>query len=138
MKMKINPLINKTILSMQIADDKMSLKFTTNEGVLIAECDADCCSNTWIEHIELPALGFPAQIISVCDLQMPDLGDMPDCDVVSYYGFKIITDKGDIVIDYRNNSNGYYGGDLRFDKAEHYGGVFSQNQSSYNFVDIEE
>ena len=31
---------------------------------------------------------------------------------VAYYGLKITTDNGRAVIDYRNSSNGYYGGSL--------------------------
>jgi len=46
---------------------------------------------------------------------MPNLGNIdgvyrknPDC--VAYYGLKITTEKGRAMIDYRNDSNGYYGG----------------------------
>ena len=35
-----------------------------------------------------------------------------DPDEVEFYGLSIKTDKGEIVIDYRNSSNGYYGGSL--------------------------
>lgn len=50
-------------------------------------------------------------------IEMPDLGDIPTVyepavDSVRYYGLKITTDKGRAVIDYRNDSNGYYGGNL--------------------------
>jgi hypothetical protein len=37
---------------------------------------------------------------------------MPDVDVVAYYGLKITTETGIAVLDYRNDSNGYYGGSL--------------------------
>lgn len=49
---------------------------------------------------------------------MPDLGNIktehcehPDC--IRYYGLRIVTDKGRAVIDFRNNSNGYYGGSIK-------------------------
>ena len=34
-------------------------------------------------------------------------------DTVAYYGVKITTTRGIAVIDFRNDSNGYYGGDYR-------------------------
>jgi len=105
-------LINKVITGIKISDDKEAILFEIAEGNIVAGTYGDCCSSTWIESVELPALGFPAKVIAVGDLDMPNLGDLPGCDVVAYYGFKIITDKGEIIIDYRNDSNGYYGGDL--------------------------
>jgi len=92
---------------------------------------------TWVEHIEMPALCLPAKVISVHDLDMPNLGEMPNREVVAYYGLKIITDKGDIIIDYRNDSNGYYGGDLSWpDDDYYYGGVYKQNISDEVWLDV--
>lgn len=118
---------------MKIADDKQAILFKTPDGDIIARADGECCSHTWIESIELPALGFPALVVSVQDLHMPDIGE-PE---LSHYGLKIITDKGEIIIDYRNESNGYYGGSLSFDGEYYYGGVHGQNKSNNNWIDIE-
>ena len=134
--MKQNLLVGKTLLGMKISDDKEAILFITDSGEIPVKCDADCCSHTWVEHIELPVLGFPALVIEAADLDMPDLGDMEGCDVVSYYGFKITTHKGDIVIDYRNDSNGFYGGNLSWPDDRHYGGVYGQNNSTMNWVEI--
>jgi len=131
-----NPLIGKTLTGIKIADDKEAILFQTADGDVIAHCDADCCSHTWIEHIDLPARGFPAMVQVVEDLEMPDLGDMDGCDVVAYYGCRIVTSNGDIVIDYRNDSNGYYGGSLSWPGEHFYGGVSDQNVSTQNWIDI--
>ncbi len=67
---------------------------------------------------------------------MPDLtpGDGGE---TKYYGCKITTDKGHIIIDYRNESNGYYGGDIVWpDDRSFYGGVFGQNVSDEKWKDI--
>lgn len=133
---KENMLVGRTIQALKIADDKEALLFVTDEGEVIARCDADCCSHTWIEHIELPALGFPAKVLAVDDLEMPDLGDMEGRDVVSYYGCKISTDKGEIVIDYRNESNGYYGGWLYWPDDPCYGLEYYQANPTLNWVDV--
>jgi len=112
---KRNILIGKTLLGVTLEDDRSGLTFDLGEEILHVGVDADCCSYTWIESIELPALGFPATVFSVDDLELPHYPDSefhPNSDVEAYYGCKISTDKGEIIIDYRNDSNGYYGGSL--------------------------
>ena len=126
----------KTITRVLISKDKEALLFKTTDGDIKARCDADCCSYTWVENIELPALGLPAKVIRAKDVEMPDLGDMDDCDVVSYYGFKVITDKGELLIDYRNDSNGYYGGDLVWPGERFYGRVSKQNISDEEWEEV--
>lgn len=139
-----NKLIDKTIVDVKIASDKQAMLFVTDSGdEFIVRTDGDCCSYSWIESVEMPALGLPFKIIDVQDLDMPDLGEMPDREVVTYYGAKIITDKGEMIIDYRNDSNGYYGGSICWPVTDDeysyfYGGVHGQNDSSLEWQEIEE
>jgi hypothetical protein len=42
------------------------------------------------------------------------------------------------VIDYRNESNGYYGGELCWPDDHFYGGVHGQNVSTEQWVDVTE
>lgn len=110
---KDNVLIGKILTGVEVINDTASIRFDIkDEDSVVVDCYGDCCSITWIESVELPALGFPAIVVSVEDLEMPNLGDQPGHDVMAYYGCKIVTDRGEIVIDYRNDSNGYYGGSL--------------------------
>ena len=123
-----NPLIGTTLTGFELTNDRKAMRFLVADGEpIVAMCDADCCSETWVEHISLPARGFPALVVEADDIEMPDLGGMPERDVVAYYGFQLKTDKGDMVIDYRNESNGYYGGGLSWPGKRHYGGVYGQN-----------
>jgi len=133
-----NILVNKTITGIKIASDKKAILFEVEGGEHIAKCDGDCCSSTWVENIELPTLGFPAKVISAEDIDMSEPAEKDeDMEVVAYYGLKIQTDKGDIVIDYRNESNGYYGGSLCWENENYYyGGVFSQNISTFEWEDV--
>jgi len=132
-------LVGKIINEIKIADDKKALLFVTDEGEVVVKVEGDCCSDSWVEGIELPALGFPANVISVVDLDMPDREQDDDYEVVAFYGCKISTDKGDIVIDYRNSSNGYYGGNLSWpDDSYFYDGVYGQNVSEEEWREIEE
>lgn len=137
-----NQLIGKTIVEMKIADDKQALLFVTSEGDnLIARVDADCCSYSWVESVELPALGIPFTVASVSDLDLnkPDQWDEGEYNLTQFYGARIGTDKGDMVIDYRNESNGYYGGSMNWPGDDYfYGGVHGQNVSKEAWVDIKD
>lgn len=131
-----NILVGKTITKIELADDRQAIRFHIEGGEpIIARCDADCCSHTWAEHIEMPVNGLPATVLSAECVNMPDLGN-GDAECIKYYGFKIVTDKGDIVIDYRNSSNGYYGGSLSWPEDHFYGGVYGQNVSNENWKEI--
>lgn len=135
-----NLLVGKKIVDVKIAEDKEAMLFVTDSGDnLIVQVDADCCSHTWIESVELPALGLPFTVIACDDLDMGKEPEEIDYDYVQFYGAKITTDKGDLVIDYRNSSNGYYGGSVVWPGDEYfYGGVFGQNVSECVWMEIAE
>jgi len=127
-------LVGHVIKEMKVADDGKAILFVTDKENVIAKMDGDCCSDTWVEHIEMVSL--PALVVDVEDIDMPDLGSL-DYESVAYYGCKITTDKGHIIIDYRNSSNGYYGGNISFpDDGHFYGGVYGQNVSKEIWKDI--
>ena len=117
-------LIGKTLSKVELAADKKAIRFTVDGEEIIAKCDGDCCSDTWIESVEMPAGGLPAKILETADLDLPS-----ESNELALYGLKITTDKGDLVLDYRNESNGYYGGNLSWPGEYHYGGVHGQNNS---------
>lgn len=134
-----NELIGKKIVGMKIVTDKEALLFITDAGEnLVAKVDADCCSYTWIESVEMPALGLPFTINAVENLDMGKAvlsNDQYEC--LQFYGAKIVTDKGDLIIDYRNESNGYYGGSICWPGDRYfYGGVYGQVLSSQEWTDI--
>jgi hypothetical protein len=136
--MKENPLIGKTIASVEIASDKKAIRFLLSDcETVTAKADADCCSGTWIEHLSLPAGGLPALVLKAEKIEMPDLGTPEDFECLKYYGFQITTDKGHMLIDYRNESNGYYGGDLIWPGEYFYGGVHGQNISNEDWKKID-
>ena len=129
-----NVLIGKTLNKVELASDKKAIRFTIeNEETVVAKCDGDCCSSTWIENVEMPAGGLPAKILDAVELDLPDQTQTDEYEVIAFYGLKLITDKGDLVLDYRNESNGYYGGNLTWPGEYHYGGVYGQNNSDENF-----
>lgn len=104
----------KRIQSFILDDGREAITFQTDAGAVRLETDGDCCSQTWIESLDDPD-ALLGTVISAAQIEMPDLGNVPTphheyADVVEYYGLKITTERGRCVIDYRNDSNGYYGG----------------------------
>jgi len=115
-------LIGKRIVGYELANDGDWITFQIADGPPVTlRAEGDCCSISWIESLDAPdALCGTVQSIENVDL--PDQGNVgtakhPDIDeVVSYYGLKITTNNGVCTIDYRNDSNGYYGGSLELDE----------------------
>lgn len=150
--MTINSLVGKTVVEVFLADDQEAIKFdviqdNTNATIfsIIARCDGDCCSHTWIEDVINPEVLIGSPVLSVEDLELPtELCGKTKLDSDSYYeeemqyyGCAVKTDKGTCTIGYRNSSNGYYGGNLVWPNDDYYyGGVFGQNMSNEKWVKI--
>jgi hypothetical protein len=135
------PLKNLVIEGIDVTHDSISIRLNTNIGPIIGVCDADCCSETWIENVELPALGFPCRLITAEHLNMPEGRDSEGDELqeyIQFYGIKLTTDKGEIIIEYRNASNGYYGGDLLWGDRHYYGGVNRQQIPSDEWISTDE
>ena len=125
-------LVGKTLSNVELAADKKAIRFTVDGQPLVVKCDGDCCSDTWIESVEMPVGGLPAIFLEAANLDLPSQDN--DGDLIQFYGLKLTTDKGDLVLDYRNQSNGYYGGNLSWPEEYHYGGVYGQNNSKEEWM----
>ena len=134
-----SPLIGHTITAVQM-DGMQDIKFIlADRPPVIYRTDADCCSSTWIAHVEGVDRLIGGTVVSVEDIPMPGNNERDDDErYIQFYGLAIKTDKGTAVIDYRNESNGYYGGSISSDEENHYGGVFGQNVGSGQFVPLVE
>jgi hypothetical protein len=134
---------NKKIMAVEMASDKKAMRFMIDGGgaigatAIIARADGDCRSSSWIEHVEMPAGGLPAMVLKVENIDLPGSSDDDEnFDCLQVYGLKIITNRGDMIIDFRNASNGYYGGSLSWPDDSFYGGVWEQNVSSEDWQPI--
>jgi len=123
-------LIGKTIQAIYLADDKMAIRFDVEGDEVIARTDGDCCSHSWIEAVENPEALIGSPVIEVRDLDSGERDEREYGEVVQHYGFSLSTARGTCKLDYRNESNGYYGGNLAWDGDYFYGGVHGQNVSS--------
>ena len=137
-----NPLIGKTIIRVFLSEDGGAIRFdTSDEQSLIVQAEGDCCSHSWIEEIQ----GIE-QLIGSPVVSVEEVGDMPDKpgnkrgygeEEMAYYGCKISTEKGYALIDYRNSSNGYYGGNLCWPGSYFYDGVYGQNKSNEKWQEVQ-
>lgn len=105
----MNELIDKTIHSIFISDDKQYLKFVTDDGDIVYYAYGDCCSHSWFNDI----CGFhsliSAKVISVEEIPSSVIHDHGS-DLLQSYGYKFVTTGGFASIEFRNESNGWYGG----------------------------
>jgi hypothetical protein len=108
-----NALRGSKLKAVTLSSDKETVTFEFEEGPSVAYgVEGDCCSISWIEHLELPTesvLGL--EILGVEDVCMGE-EEKGDYDCLRSYETRFRTAKGDIVLEYRNSSNGYYGGYL--------------------------
>lgn len=118
--MNIKDIIGLKLNKISVNADKTFLVLnlthpTDGDTKVFGDVEGECCSESWIEHISLP-VALPATITGVEDLDFPDLStwDNPEYEFLQFYGFNIHTDKGSLTIDYRNDSNGYYGGQINW------------------------
>lgn len=131
-----NVLVGKTITGISLADDRGAIKFDIQgEDPIIARCDGDCCSNTWVEDVIDPQAVVGHVVTKAEDIDLPEHLCGPTKtnygeEEMQYYGFLIETANGRCTIAYRNSSNGYYGGNLAWPDEHFYGGVYDQNQST--------
>lgn len=136
-------LVGKTVKEIFLADDREAIKFVLgDDSEIIARCDGDCCSHTWIEDVLAPEVAVGSPVLNVIDLELPEDLRTPTKtenyeEEMQYYGCAIETAKGRFTIAYRNSSNGYYGGNLAWPGESYYGGVHGQNESTEQWKLIE-
>lgn len=126
--MKLKSLIGKTIdkLELNTQSDEFTIHFT--DGLYIKfGVEGDCCSHSWIEHLTAPNDVHGAVITDVFEGGSA-AWDNHECvdgkdkygyvthvcghDCLQVYNTQFDTDRGSIILEYRNDSNGYYGGNL--------------------------
>ena len=94
------------------------LRFTTDKGIFLYNTEGDCCSETWFYHLLGVDCLLGHKIVSVQDTE-PDDSHINDDgksrqEWDEIYGIKITSDIGYMDIEFRNSSNGYYGGHLEY------------------------
>lgn len=124
-------LIGETVQRILLDKRKSAIRFECLSGKTVNySCDGDCCSFSWIEHMEGVSALIGAKVIGYESVDIDHVlptgeygggsvkdehGESHDC--LQFYGYKLMTVWGHFLMEMRNSSNGYYGGSL--DYREH-------------------
>ena len=111
-------LIGKCIHNVYMNEDNTILVFTTIWGEHYAYfVSGDCCSESWFESILNTEVLGQEQVIGFEIKDLPNAEADEDADhdgeCIQRYGYTLKTKKGYADIEFRNASNGYYGGSCR-------------------------
>ncbi len=104
--------------------NRQTITFRCDDGAYVFLADGDCCSQTHIDSVEGPRAG------RIVDIQQPEWGepcrevrDDENMECTRFYKTTLVIDgQGHLDIEYRNESNGYYGGSLELLSAPTPGG----------------
>lgn len=123
---QVDAMIGRRIASVTFDKAKDLLVFRFEDGHAQAfSTEGGCCSSSWIEHVEMPGDVAGATLLRVDDSATvdatdddklnpvrtdDDYGSHREHECLKVYHTRFSTDRGEIVVEFRNSSNGYYGG----------------------------
>lgn len=104
------------LLDVKFNQERIMFLFESGQIYMVAV--GDCCSHSWIENVELPARMRDMTFGKVLEIRDDNLVDSFDIDdgLRQLYGKTFVTEAGHITVDFRNDSNGYYGGRLEYEQ----------------------
>lgn len=118
----LSELVGRQVISVELSDDKQLITFVTDDGKFMFDAFGDCCSDSWIEELDNPGALIGQKVTAVEEFTLESIdadearekykGKVGEQDFLTVYRYDIKTDKGTCTIDFRNSSNGYYGGYL--------------------------
>lgn len=128
MESQLEDMIGYTIKVCQMDTAKEYIRFITNDDhIFLYEVYGDCCSSTWIEHITGIDFLLQGKISKIDNknigqkwLEKNMHNDDNENLYRQYYMTTIYTHRGQCDIEYRNDSNGFYGGDLESKNISYY------------------
>ncbi len=106
-------MLNRKIASVELNRERDVITFTFQDGFeRTFSTEGDCCSHSWIEHLEMPnnIAGATLLAVEASDTITQDHAEHDDSGEIKVYNTSFKTDRGEIILEYRNSSNGYYGG----------------------------
>lgn len=111
-----NILVGCLIKEVNLTHNKEKINFKLEDITLKYNCVGDCCSTSWIESIDDMENMINSKILSIEMLELETIKNHPEYDSLKRLDYLIKTSKGDTRLEFRNSSNGYYGGSLEFVK----------------------
>lgn len=130
---KLEELVGVELTGIKINADKTAIILETGEGPEHLACYADCCSRTWIEHMNIPRM--PTKIKRIVHDNMVHISYWYCEELIQVYATKFLCETGEsLTVEFRNESNGYYGGSLELLPGDTYG----RQDENQEFVQVTE
>lgn len=123
-------LLDQKIVNVYIEPSGSLIVFENDEGIFFKyDAYGDCCSQSWINDLVNPECLFGHTITKVEPVSMDDVitrkasveiskEEYDSYECLQAYSYKITTTGGYFDIVFRNSSNGYYSGNLEFNKKK--------------------
>lgn len=110
-------IVGQRVTAVDLSPDRehLTLRFVGG-GHIRLYTEGDCCSRSWVEHLEVPAGLDGATLLRIEDSDGIEV-EHPDHECLKVYNTRFVTDRGAIVVEFRNSSNGYYGGWLEAEEV---------------------
>lgn len=111
----MNELVGKTFSSVLMSEGNDYLVFKGTDAIVAYLASGDCCSVSWFEAITNVENLIDSEILSVESKEF-EVPEDPEgkFDCLQCFGWTIKTAKGYADIEFRNDSNGYYGGEASY------------------------
>jgi hypothetical protein len=109
-------LIGRKVIAYRFDNEGEKLIFTTDKGEIEYETSGDCCSRSFFSDVEGMdnLLGYVVNEVVERQEWTPEETKKAESqgsyDSLSLYGYLIKTERGTCDFEFRNDSNGYYGG----------------------------
>lgn len=114
-------LIGKTITGYQLSNNRETLAIETDQGEHVYDVEGDCCSHSWFESVDELDGVIGGKVLEAYTVNMDEIESQEDTlrklaqeesrdEHIQQYGHKIKTTKGHAIVEFRNSSNGHYGG----------------------------
>lgn len=123
-KKAVESLYGRVVESVGFSDDKTRMKITFKDGIVGLFClEGDCCSQSYFtEDCIKDAQDLVGGELLCCEevesndlhpeRKYPGEDDGFGSDCVRWHFVHLITDKTQVTLDWRNDSNGYYDGSI--------------------------
>ena len=126
-------LLGRRVLSLLMNPEHDYMRFVTDAGVFDFHCYGDCCSESFINHTNCLEDLLGNTVLEVDEVDMfSALGVVPEPtrqEVDQVLTYRLRTSKGICALEFRNSSNGYYGGSLEYvgeSDYRHYSALIEQ------------
>lgn len=103
-------LIGSTVEKLYVTPGEQVLYFVCKDKQVALSAEGDCCSSSYFNDINGIDALIGGKVLEIKEVDCPRAAIESDCELVQFYGIKIVTNKGYVDIVFRNESNGYYGG----------------------------